>query len=78
MTMASSASQSIFLEKRSSKAIGSSGPTTQSAGSLEGEHRYRTLFHAMPTSFLELDITGVRPILARFRDYGVAEIRARV
>ena len=50
--------------------------TTQSAGSLEGEHRYRTLFHAMPTSFLELDITGVRPILARFRDHGVAEIRA--
>ena len=31
MTMASSTSQSIFLENRSSKAIGSSGPTTQSA-----------------------------------------------
>lgn len=28
-----------------------------------GEHRYRTLFHAMPTSLLELDITRVRPIL---------------
>ncbi|SCB27443.1 PAS domain-containing protein [Bradyrhizobium yuanmingense] len=50
----------------------------RTASSLEGEHRYRTLFHAMPTSFLELDITGVRPILAEFRDCSIEEIRSRL
>lgn len=44
----------------------------------EGEHRYRTLFHAMPTSFLELDITEVRTVLGTFKDCSVAEIRARL
>ncbi|MGX4804904.1 ATP-binding protein [Bradyrhizobium guangdongense] len=51
---------------------------TRTGSSLEGEHRYRTLFHAMPTSFLELDITGVRPILAEFRDCSISEIRSRL
>lgn len=50
----------------------------RTGSSVEGEHRYRTLFHAMPTSFLELDITGVRPILAEFRDCSISEIRSRL
>lgn len=41
-----------------------------------GEHRYRTLFHAMPTSLLELDITRVRPILEQFSGHSVGAIRA--
>lgn len=50
----------------------------RTGSSVDGEHRYRTLFHAMPTSFLELDITGVRPILAEFRDCSISEIRSRL
>ncbi|MGJ4995581.1 ATP-binding protein [Bradyrhizobium sp. HKCCYLS3077] len=52
--------------------------TSASTWREDGEYRYRTLFHAMPTSFLELDITGVRPILGQFRDCSIAEIRARL
>ncbi|MFB6417702.1 PAS domain-containing sensor histidine kinase [Bradyrhizobium tunisiense] len=50
-------------------------PVAQAGSILDPEHRYRTLFHAMPTSFLELDITAVRPIIARFRDRSISEIR---
>jgi signal transduction histidine kinase len=50
-------------------------PAVRPGSVLDGEHRYRTLFHAMPTSFLELDITAVRPIIARFRECSIAEIR---
>ncbi|RJF69805.1 PAS domain-containing sensor histidine kinase [Rhodopseudomonas palustris] len=50
----------------------------RAALSREGEHRYRTLFHAMPTSYLELDITAIRPFIAQHRDRSIAEIRAHL